>query len=537
MTAGQPSDPPSRPSLPAALESEVLRAIDAAAEKTVIDRLCGEHPEHADAIRSLAATKTEPTPSQPHPPLPERIGPYRILERLGAGAMGTVYLAEQEEPVRQRVALKLTKYDVTSTEHRARFELERQALAVMNHEAIAKIFHAGTTETGQSYFAMELVEGLPVTDYCDKHRLSLRERIELFQQICGGVQHAHQKGVIHRDLKPGNILVARKDAKAAAKILDFGLAKATSQEFSAHPRHTVQGRLLGTPEYMAPEQASPDAEAIDARADIYSLGVILYELLTGDLPFSTHKLLGAGIESLQRTLRDEEPPKPSTKLTSTGARASELAARRRISTNTLAKQLRGDLDWIVLMAIAKEPERRYDSASALAADLERYLKHEPVVAGRPSTSYRLRKFVQRNRVLVSSSAAVLLAILAGLVASLLLYRLAAEAQHTAEARLTNYNRLRDLVSIGELKRRAEEELWPEIPEKSSAMKTWLEDAQRIREGMPANRQFLAELRNKATEWTTEEQQRGPRHPPGIGRPAQTRNPPAGSRGTSRAGRP
>ncbi|MBK8979472.1 MAG: protein kinase [Planctomycetes bacterium] len=349
--------------------------------------------------------------------LPEQVGPYRVLEQLGTGGMGVVYVAEQKSPVRRRVALKVVKRGMATREVLARFALERRALAAMDHRCIAKVFDAGETERGEPYFVMELVQGLPITAYCDKHRLTIPERLKLFQQVCAGVQHAHQRGVIHRDLKPGNVLVARDGDEHLPKILDFGLAKATNQDFLEATVYTEQDRILGTPEYMAPEQAAGDGEVVDIRADVYSLGVMLYELLTAELPFSTQELRRAGALEALRWIREKDPPKPSTKLPSRRDAATECAQKRRSSLAALSRALKGDLDWIAMRAMAKEPERRYDSANALAVDLQRHLDHEPVLAGPPSPAYRLKKALRRHRVQVLGAAAVVLtAVLGALIA-------------------------------------------------------------------------------------------------------------------------
>ncbi|MBK8979470.1 MAG: protein kinase [Planctomycetes bacterium] len=360
--------------------------------------------------------------------IPEQIGPYRVLARLGEGGMGVVYAAEQKSPVRRRVALKVVQRGMATREVLARFALERRALAAMDHRCIAKVFDAGETERGEPYFVMELVQGLPITTYCDKHRLTIPERLKLFQQVCAGVQHAHQRGVIHRDLKPGNVLVSRDGEEHLPKILDFGLAKATNQDLLEATVFTEQDRILGTPEYMAPEQAAGDGEVVDTRADVYSLGVMLYELLTDELPFSTQELRRAGALEALRWIREKDPPKPSTKLLSRRDAATECAQRRRSSLAALSRALKGDLDWIAMRAMAKEPERRYDSANALAVDLQRHLDHEPVLAGPPSPVYRLKKLVRRYRVQVMGAMAVVVtAVLGALVA----VRFARDAEHQA----------------------------------------------------------------------------------------------------------
>jgi formylglycine-generating enzyme required for sulfatase activity len=420
----------------------------------------------------------------------ERIGPYRILATLGEGGMGTVYAAEQREPVRRRVALKVIKLGMDSKAVLARFALERQALAVMNHDAIAKVFDAGTTERGQPYFALELVEGLPITRYCDEHRLDLRARIALFQQVCAGVQHAHQKGVIHRDLKPGNVLCALRGEQHTAKIIDFGVARATDHQLVAQTIFTEQGMLVGTPEYMSPEQAAGNALAIDTRTDVYSLGVILYELLAGALPFDSRALRAAGMLEMQRKIREDEPPRPSTKITTLGEHAHDFARARRTNVPGLAKALRGEIDWIVLNALAKEPERRYASADHLAQDLDRHLAHEPVLAGPPGAGYRLRKWARRYRGPVIAAVVVLLALVAGAIGTFVQYR-------RAEAKVGEFDQLAGVV-LYERAVAAEQELYPPWPEKIAAMENWLrEDCGRLLAMRPAIERTVQDLRARA----------------------------------------
>lgn len=343
---------------------------------------------------------------------PARIGPYRLLDTLGEGGMGTVYLAEQDEPVRRRVALKLIKLGMDSKAVLARFEQERQALALMQHDGIAKVHDCGTSERGQPYFVMEYVRGVPLTEYCERHRLPLPARLELMMQVCAAVQHAHHKGVVHRDLKPGNVLVADDGGRPQIKIIDFGLAKAMGQRLVEATLFTEAGQVVGTPEYMAPEQADPGNHDIDTRADVYSIGVMLYEVLVGALPFSGQELRRAGVLELQRVLREVDPPRPSSRL-SRGGDAAAVAGARRTTLAALQRALRTDLDWVVLKALEKDRGRRYETASALAADLQRFLANEPLAAGPPSASYRLRKLVARHRAQLLAVAAVLLTALAG----------------------------------------------------------------------------------------------------------------------------
>ena len=343
------------------------------------------------------------------------IGRYHLLQKIGEGGMGEVWLAEQKQPVRRRVALKVIKAGMDTREVVARFESERQALALMDHPAIAKVYDAGSTPLGRPYFVMEYVAGLPVTDYCDTHKLTTRERLELFIHVCEGVQHAHQKAIIHRDLKPSNILVSEVDGRPAPKIIDFGIAKALSQRLTDETMFTRVGAIIGTPEYMSPEQANSAGEDIDTRTDVYSLGVILYELLVGAPPLDLKK---AAQHELLRKLQEDDAPKPSTKLRTLGDRSTLSARNRRTDLAVLTKQLRGDLDSIALKTLEKDRARRYGSPSELSADILRYLKDEPVLATPPSAAYRVRKFAHRNRTLLATLCAFAVLLLLGTAISL-----------------------------------------------------------------------------------------------------------------------
>ena len=351
---------------------------------------------------------------------PRRVGGYRIVSRLGEGGFGDVYVAEQSRPVRRQVALKIIKPGMDSRQVIARFEAERQALAMMDHPSIAKVFDAGTTDAGRPYVAMELVDGDPITAYCDSERLRIRDRLELFVQVCHAVQHAHQKGVIHRDLKPSNILVGGVDARPAPIIIDFGIAKAISADTRLTERTLVTEyrQLVGTPEYMSPEQAGLGVTDVDTRSDVYALGVLLYELLTGATPFDAGTLRSATWEEMRRIIREDEPARPSTRLHATDASA-EIAACRGVDPARLTGQLKRDLDWIVMKCLEKDRSRRYESASALAADIDRYVAGEPVLAAPPSRAYRVGKFVGRHRGPVAACAAIALVLVVGVGATII----------------------------------------------------------------------------------------------------------------------
>ncbi len=358
---------------------------------------CGSKLERADGIFS-PQTKTLQTPVKDLIVGTVIAEKYKLIEELGRGGMGVVYLAEQIAPVKRKVAVKIIKLGMDTKQVMARFEAERQALAMMDHPSIAKIYDAGATETGRPYFVMEYVKGIPITEYCDTHRLNNRERLELCQEVCKGVQHAHQKGIIHRDIKASNILVAIHDNKPIPKIIDFGVAKATAQRLTERTMFTEMGQLIGTPEYMSPEQAEMTGLDIDTRTDIYSLGVLLYELLVGALPFDSDALRAAGLSEIQRIIRETDPPKASTRLSSLGDFKTSIAQSRKTDPSALRKQLKGDLDWIILKAMEKDRTRRYETVNGLAADIARHLNNEPVLARPPSTTYKLQKMISRHKI-------------------------------------------------------------------------------------------------------------------------------------------
>ncbi len=345
----------------------------------------------------------------------KRIGPYKLLQRIGGGGCGVVYMAEQEKPVRRRAALKIIKLGMDTKSVVARFEAERQALALMDHPNIARVLDAGATQSGRPYFVMELVRGIKITEYCDQHELDTRERLKLFIQVCQAVQHAHQKGVIHRDIKPSIILVTIIDGLPVPKVIDFGIAKAIEGRLTDSTIFTAYEQFIGTPAYMSPEQAVMSGVDVDTRSDIYSLGVLLYELLTGRTPFETNELLERGIDGLRRTLQEREPQRPSAMVTTMqGSALTQVAHSRHVEPMKLITLLHGDLDWIVIRALEKDRARRYETANGLAMDVQRFLDNEPVVARPPSRIYRLQKLVRRNKTTFMATAMVALALIGGL---------------------------------------------------------------------------------------------------------------------------
>ncbi len=352
----------------------------------------------ADTTYTRAPAPSDPVSSREPPDLSpgQRVGPYKVLQLIGSGRFGDVYMAEQEERVRRRVALKIIKLGMDTHRVIARFEAERHALALMDHPNVARVLDAGATDSGRPYFVMELVKGVRITQYCDENRLAIGERLELFTQVCDAVQHAHQKGVIHRDIKPSNVLVSTVEGRPLAKVIDFGIAKATDHRLTEKTLFTEFHEMIGTPQYMSPEQASGSPD-IDTRTDIYSLGALLYELLTGTPPFDPKLLRSAAYTEIQRIIREVEPPTPSTRLSRSADTVPKLATARRIEPHKFGQLVRGELDWIVMKCLEKNRKRRYETASALALDIQHHLGGEPVVAAPPSKAYRVRKFARRHR--------------------------------------------------------------------------------------------------------------------------------------------
>ena len=395
-------------------------------QSAFLERACGGDAElrrqadslleaHDQAGRFLQPTVTLSTPKAPVEKPGDRIDHYKLLEQIGEGGFGVVWMAEQEEPVRRRVALKIIKLGMDTKEVVARFEAERQALAMMDHPNIAIVFDGGATDTGRPYFVMELVKGIPITNYCDANKLSTDERLGLFTHVCHAVQHAHQKGIIHRDIKPSNILVTEQDGAPVPKVIDFGVAKATQARLTERTLFTGLHQMIGTPAYMSPEQAGLGALDLDTRSDIYALGVVLYELLTGRTPFTKEEFEKASLDEIFRLIREQDPPKPSTRLSAlTREEFTTIATQRQSEPARLNKLIRGELDWIVMKAIEKNRQRRYETANGLAVDIQRHLHNEPVAACPPSTAYRFQKLVRRNKLLFAAVSAVAAALVLGL---------------------------------------------------------------------------------------------------------------------------
>ncbi len=396
---------------------------DSAGERAAfLDGACGSNADIRGRVETLLRAhdaaegflQSDVTVEQPQEGPGTIIGRYKLLQQIGEGGFGVVYMAEQLEPVRRKVALKIIKLGMDTRQVVARFESERQALALMDHPHIARVFDAGSTGSGRPYFVMELVKGIAITEYADKNGLSMKERLELFVTVCQAVQHAHQKGIIHRDIKPSNVLVTLHDGKPVTKVIDFGIAKATSMRLTEKTVFTEFRQIVGTPQYMSPEQAEMSGLDVDTRCDIYSLGVLLYELLTATTPLEAERLKTAGYGEMQRIIREEDPPPPSLRVSTLHEQLETVARNRRTEPRSLSRVFRGDLDWIVMKSLEKDRTRRYATAGDLAADVERYLRHEPVEASPPGTIYRLQKFVRRNRTGVTAGLIVAAALMVGL---------------------------------------------------------------------------------------------------------------------------
>jgi WD40 repeat protein/serine/threonine protein kinase len=458
--------------LPSAQEREIFaEALDQPtleARSVYLERACGDNQalrlsveallrnyedENLPEIPVLMTGRTARVPEKPG----NRIGPYKLLEQIGEGGCGTVYMAEQLAPIRRRVALKVIKLGMDTQQVIARFEAERQALALMDHANIAKVLDAGTTESGRPYFVMELVRGVKITDYCDQNGLSTQERLQLFIKVCQAIQHAHQKGIIHRDIKPSNILVADHDGVAVPKIIDFGIAKATAdQPLTDRTLFTAFEQFIGTPAYMSPEQAKFSGLDIDTRSDIYSLGVLLYELLAGRTPFDAKRLVEAGFDEVRRIIRDEEPIRPSTRFQSLAlADQTAMAKQRQTDVPKLLHLIRGDLDWIVMKCLEKDRTRRYETANDLAIDVQRHLNNEPVLARHPSAAYRFKKLVRRNKVVFAASTIAAIALLAGTAVATWQALRATRAQHEQSRLRSNESKLRQKAEAAERKAAAE----------------------------------------------------------------------------------
>jgi serine/threonine protein kinase len=433
---------------------QVCGADDALLQR--VNALLRAYEEQPSFLESpVAAGFTAAQAEHPMEMAGSQIGPYKLLQQIGEGGMGTVYMAEQSHPVQRKVALKVIKAGMDSGQVIARFEAERQALALMDHPNIAKVLDAGTTAAGRPYFVMELVKGVPITTYCDENHLPPRARLELFTQVCQAVQHAHQKGIIHRDIKPSNVLVTQYDDEPVPKVIDFGVAKATGGRLTERTMFTGYGQIVGTIEYMCPEQARLNALDVDTRGDIYSLGVLLYELLTGTTPFDKKRLRDAAFDEMLRVIREDEPPKPSTRLSTTEGRAS-IAANRGMEPNKLSGLVRGELDWIVMKCLEKDRNRRYETANGFAKDIERYLQDEAVQACPPSTSYRLKKFVRRNKAGVLGGAAIAAALIVGLIAASIGFLQARRQAQIARAEVAQSNRAFAMLFNAEAKGNSKE---------------------------------------------------------------------------------
>ena len=496
--------------VPAWLEDKFYDIVDSGDSGRGLAKLCDNHPEFAPTLREWAQSVlstpsredalAEPTDGE----LPARIGPYRVLGLVGRGGMGEVYAAEQLEPVQRRVAIKVIKLGMDTKEVLARFEAERQALAMMNHPNIARVIDAGVAGGGRPYFVMELVRGCSIKQYCERNKIDLDARLRLLIETCHGVQHAHHKGVMHRDLKPSNIMVEMQDGAPVPRIIDFGLARAVDQRpLTDKTIYTEPGRFLGSPEYMSPEQAEMSGADVDTRTDVYSLGVVLYELLTGVSPFQ--RLGSKGIEEIQRCIREETPSKPSTRLTQNAATSGRSAPDPSALTPTaFVNRVRGDLDRVVMKALEKDRTQRYQTPTGLAADLERFLSHQPVLATPPSKRYRALKWLQRNRMAATAGALVFASLVGGLTIATWQHLVADEARASsasanskAQYYLDAFNRLADGGEIRRLQARAQT-LWPAWPRHRGELQECLDGVRRQLGPLHDHRRTLEDLRRQPT---------------------------------------
>ncbi len=467
-----------------------------------VEELLKEHFANDSLMAGPAVGGGRSQVQSPQAPAP-MLDRYKLLEKIGEGGFGEVWMAEQHEPVKRRVALKIIKPGMDSRQIVARFKAERQALAMMDHPNIAKIFDAGVTDNGRPYFVMELVRGIKITEHCDQNQLPTHERLRLFILVCQAIQHAHQKGIIHRDIKPSNILVTLHDGVPMPKVIDFGIAKATQQELTDKTVFTQFQQFMGTPAYISPEQAEMSGLDIDTRADIYSLGVLLYELLVGETPFDAKEMMASGLDALRQIIREKEPPRPSTKLNSLSGEARTTAGKQRqTAVGTLVHQLQGDLDWIMLKCLEKDRTRRYETANSLAADIQHYLSEEPVVACPPSAGYRLRKFIRRNKVLVVAGGFVFLTLLVGISGTTLGLIEAGRQRDLVEGQRKELaERNRALQAVHEHERLLNERARQAI--ETVASDTAIEQLTREKELRPDQKEFLDKMIQYYAEFTLE----------------------------------